>query len=35
MTILQVENLTKTYGKGDVGVTALDSVSFNIEKGQL
>jgi len=33
MNILQVENLTKTYGKGDAQVTALDGISFTVEKG--
>ncbi|HHX67579.1 MAG: ABC transporter ATP-binding protein [Miniphocaeibacter sp.] len=34
MTILQVEGLTKIYGKGDNIVTALDNVSFNVRKGE-
>lgn len=34
MEVLRVENLTKTYGKGDNMVTALDHVSFGIEQGQ-
>lgn len=34
MEILRVENLTKTYGKGDNVVNALDGVSFSVEKGQ-
>jgi len=34
MTILQVESLTKTYGKGDTIVTALDNVSFQVKKGE-
>jgi len=34
MNILNVENLTKTYGKGDAAVKALDGVSFSVEKGQ-
>jgi len=34
MAILQVEHLTKTYGKGDTVVTALDDVSFSVEKGE-
>ncbi|MCL2567961.1 MAG: ABC transporter ATP-binding protein [Oscillospiraceae bacterium] len=34
MAILQVQNLTKTYGKGDTIVTALDGVSFSVEKGE-
>ena len=34
MAILQVKDLTKTYGKGDASVTALDGVSFSVEKGE-
>jgi putative ABC transport system ATP-binding protein len=34
MAILQVENLTKTYGKDDTTVTALGGVSFSVEKGE-
>jgi len=34
MAILQVSNLTKTYGKGDTTVTALDGVSFSVQKGE-
>jgi putative ABC transport system ATP-binding protein len=34
MDILQVENLTKVYGKGKTAVTALDNVSFSVEKGE-
>jgi len=34
MAILQVQNLIKTYGKGDTTVTALGGVSFTIEKGE-
>ena len=33
MEILKVENLCKTYGRGDNQVTALDHVSFSVEKG--
>lgn len=33
MEILRVENLTKTYGKGETAVKALDNVSFSINKG--
>jgi putative ABC transport system ATP-binding protein len=33
MEILQVENLIKTYGKGDALVTALGGVSFSVDKG--
>lgn len=34
MEILKVEDLTKVYGEGENRVTALDHVSFSIEKGQ-
>ena len=34
MKILKVENLTKTYGKGQTTVIALDHVSFTVEKGE-
>lgn len=34
MEILKVENLTKTYGKGDNQVRAVDNISFSIEKGE-
>ncbi|MCL2287301.1 MAG: ABC transporter ATP-binding protein [Firmicutes bacterium] len=34
MNILTVENLTKTYGKGDARINALDNVSFSVPKGQ-
>ncbi|MDR2770750.1 MAG: ABC transporter ATP-binding protein [Clostridiales Family XIII bacterium] len=34
MDILQVKGLTKTYGKGDTRVVALDDVSFSVEKGE-
>lgn len=34
MEILRVENLTKTYGKGETSVTALDNVSFTVNKGE-
>ncbi|MDR1536778.1 MAG: ABC transporter ATP-binding protein [Clostridiales bacterium] len=34
MVILQVKELTKTYGKSDTAVTALDNVSFAVEKGE-
>jgi len=34
MEILRVENLTKIYGKGDTAVTALNNVSFSVEKGE-
>jgi putative ABC transport system ATP-binding protein len=32
--ILRVENLTKIYGKGDTAVTALNNVSFTMQRGQ-
>lgn len=34
MNILQVQNLCKTYGKGEVAVNALRDVSFRLEKGE-
>lgn len=34
MNILQIENLSKTYGKGETAVKALDDVSFSIKKGE-
>jgi len=34
MEILKVENLCKTYGKGETLVKALDNVSFTAEKGE-
>lgn len=34
MEILKVENLCKTYGKGETLVKALDDVSFSVEKGE-
>ena len=34
MEILRVENLVKTYGTGANQVTALDHVSFSVEKGE-
>lgn len=34
MEILRVENLCKQYGKGENKVTALDQVSFKVEKGE-
>mgnify|MGYP003410144747 FL=1 len=35
MDILKVENLYKTYGKGNSEVKALDNVSFSVKKGQM
>ncbi len=34
MEILRVENLCKVYGKGETKVTALDHVSFKVNKGE-
>lgn len=34
MEILKVENITKTYGKGQTKVVALNDVSFKVEKGE-
>ena len=34
MEILRVENLGKVYGKGETKVTALDNVSFKVNKGE-
>ena len=34
MAILQVKDLTKTYGKSDTTVTALGGVSFSVNKGE-
>lgn len=34
MEILRTENLTKSYGKGESKVIALDNVTFSVEKGQ-
>ncbi len=34
MEILRVENLCKTYGKGENAVHALDGVSFSVKKGE-
>lgn len=33
-TILEVKNLTKTYGKGDSLVKAVDNVSFTVDEGE-
>ena len=35
MDLLRVENLCKTYGKGENEVIALDNVSFTVPKGQM
>lgn len=34
MEILRVEDLTKTYGKGENKINAVDHVSFSVEKGE-
>ncbi len=34
MDILEVQNLCKTYGKGEAQVRALDNVSFSVGKGE-
>ena len=34
MNILEVQNLCKTYGKGEAEVRALDNVSFSVGKGE-
>ncbi|MBF0705330.1 MULTISPECIES: ABC transporter ATP-binding protein [Bacillales] len=34
MDILQIENLSKVYGKGETAVKALDNVSFSVKKGE-
>lgn len=34
MVILEVKDLTKIYGSGDTQVTALDHVSFSVNKGE-
>lgn len=34
MDILQIEHLSKMYGKGETAVKALDDVSFSVKKGE-
>ena len=34
MEILKVENLSKTYGKGENEVKAVDNISFSVQKGE-
>ena len=34
MEILKVENLVKTYGKGETKINAVDHLSFSVEKGE-
>ena len=34
MEILKVQNLTKTYGKGETKINAVDNISFTVDKGE-
>lgn len=34
MAVLKIEGLTKKYGDGNTAVTALDNVSFEVDKGE-
>jgi ABC-2 type transport system ATP-binding protein len=34
-TVLRVDDLTKTYGDGEDAVTAVDGVSFSVERGEV
>ena len=34
MAVLEVRELTKKYGQGEAEVTALDHVSFSVERGE-
>ena len=34
MEILKVQNLSKTYGKGENKINAVDNISFTVEKGE-
>jgi len=34
MEILKVKNLTKTYGKGENQINAVDNISFSVQKGE-
>src|SRR5690625_4264711 len=34
MGILRIEHLSKTYGKGETAVKALDDISFSVKKGE-
>ena len=34
MEILEVENLNKSYGKGESKVTAVDNISFSVKEGE-
>ena len=35
MEFLTIENLRKTYGKGETEVRAIDDLSFSVPKGQM
>jgi len=35
MSIIEVKNLTKKFGTGEHTVTAVDDISFNVEKGEI
>ena len=34
MSLIQAENLTKVYGKGETAVTALDHISLSMDAGE-
>ncbi len=34
MEILKVQNLSKTYGKGETKINAVDNISFTVDKGE-
>ncbi len=34
MSLIQAENLTKVYGKGETAVTALDHVNLSVDAGE-
>ena len=34
MNLLEVQNISKTYGKGETAVHALRNVSFSVPKGE-
>ena len=34
MAIIEVENLVKTYGRGENKVNAVDDISFSVQKGE-
>lgn len=34
MEILKVQNLVKTYGKGETKINAVDNISFTVDKGE-